>query len=461
MVDTNGTFASRLERQSWIHYSIGIVFIILRLYSRARRLGGVREYQVDDYLQVLAAALFTTLVALLNIITDGGGSNLVPPDVEPTLTPADVEARVHGSKLVLVSEQAMLNLVYVLKACVLVLYTRLTLGLAAKRFVRYLCVYVAVGWLATQITIFAACRPFAGYWAVPPPDAQCATYENYAILQAFFNVSSDLLMLAVPLPLVARMSAPWRQRAVLVFVFGLGVCVVVAALLTKVYNLRDPYSPGYMLWYVREASVAVYVSNLPLVWPLLREWFPWLRCLKTKGVLPTPRACRMRGGGGGKETGDGSWTNTTAGGGGRTTAAASPATPTSTKKLMARSATYSEFGPWYRAGDIVELQRPPRVVLTSSGRERVFGDGDGVDGAVEGSAGGEARVFRPKGAKGVARFAVEDAASEGASSEFAPSEVASSTRPTLDMDLERGDFMWDYQKRHSKHISFAGSHLSP
>ena len=32
-----------------------------------------------------------------------------------------------------------------------------------------------------------------------------------------------------------------------------------------------------MLWYTREASVAVYVANLPLIWPLLREWFPSLR----------------------------------------------------------------------------------------------------------------------------------------------------------------------------------------
>lgn len=32
-----------------------------------------------------------------------------------------------------------------------------------------------------------------------------------------------------------------------------------------------------MLWYTRESSVAVYVSNLPLIWPLLREWFPLLR----------------------------------------------------------------------------------------------------------------------------------------------------------------------------------------
>ena len=32
-----------------------------------------------------------------------------------------------------------------------------------------------------------------------------------------------------------------------------------------------------MLWYTREASVAVYVANLPGIWPLLREHFRFLR----------------------------------------------------------------------------------------------------------------------------------------------------------------------------------------
>lgn len=170
----------------------------------------------------------------------------------------------------------MLNVIYAIKACMLLMYTRLTLGLRDGRMVRWLAVYVAVGWFATESAFFTACRPFSGYWALPPPDPQCTTLANYAIVQACFNISSDVLMLGIPIPLVVRMKLPWRQKIVLVFIFSLGVFVVIAAVLTKVFNLTDVYSPGYMLWYVREASVAVYVSNLPMIWPLLREWFPSL-----------------------------------------------------------------------------------------------------------------------------------------------------------------------------------------
>lgn len=75
------------------------------------------------------------------------------------------------------------------------------------------------------------------------------------------------------------MALPWRQKIVVAFIFSLGIFVIIAALLTKVFNLTDVYDASYMLWYTREASVAVYMSNLPMIWPLLREWFPCLRAL--------------------------------------------------------------------------------------------------------------------------------------------------------------------------------------
>lgn len=62
-------------------------------------------------------------------------------------------------------------------------------------------------------------------------------------------------------------------------IFSMGIFVILAAVLTKVFNLANIWDPSYMLWYTREASVAVYVSNLPMIWPLLREWFPVLKAL--------------------------------------------------------------------------------------------------------------------------------------------------------------------------------------
>jgi len=227
--------------------------------------------------------LYTLLIVSLNVISQGGGSNLYPPEMEGTFTPAQIADRIFGSKIVVVSEQAMLNVIYCLKACMLVMYTRLTLGLNTQKWVRVLAVYVGLGWLGTEIAFFTACRPFTGYWAMPVVDHQCATLEIYAYIQGCFNISGDICMLFIPLPLVIKMHAPWRQKAVLVLIFSMGFFVIIAALLTKIFNLTNIWDPSYMLWYVREASVAIYVANLPMIWPLLRDWFPCLRNLTPGG----------------------------------------------------------------------------------------------------------------------------------------------------------------------------------
>lgn len=248
---------------------------------------------------------YTTLVVCLYVIATGGGSNLFPEELFKSFSPKEIADRVRGSKIVIISEQAMLNTIYFLKACMLLMYTRLTMGLRQQRMVRAIAVYVGLGWVGTELAFFVACRPFTGYWAVPPPDPQCTTLRNFSIVQCCFNISSDILMLAIMLPLLLQVKLPLRQKIALVAVFSLGSFVIVAAILTKYFNLSDVYSTVYMNWYVREASTAIYVTNLPLIWPLLREWFPYLRKItpgyrsmssssKNGGGAPTTSMCGMR-----------------------------------------------------------------------------------------------------------------------------------------------------------------------
>lgn len=234
---------------------------------------------------LLAGAWYTILVTCLNVIAQGGGSNLFLPEEYASFDEEEIRERIKGSKIVVVSEQAMLNVIYTIKTCMLLMYMRLTTILKQQRLVKAIAVYVGIGFVATEITFFTACRPFHGYWAVPPPNPQCTTLQYYAIVQAVFNISSDFLMLGVMLPLLKRVNIQLKQKAALLVVFGMGFFVIVAAILTKVFNLSNVWSPTYMLWYTREASTATYVSNLPVIWPMLREWFPYLRKL-TPGYQP-------------------------------------------------------------------------------------------------------------------------------------------------------------------------------
>ncbi|KAL1657316.1 hypothetical protein SLS61_000362 [Didymella pomorum] len=249
---------------------------------------------VDDWLMVTAVPLFYTgLVVCLNIIAQGGGSNLFPPEQFSTFTQEEIQERIKGSKIVVVSEQCMLNVIWTLKACMLLMFARMTSGTTHIKWIKLVAIYVAVGWVAVQIAFFTACMPFSGYWAVPVSNPQCTTLQHYAMVQAVFNLSSDVLIIAVPIPMIVSLTLPTKQKVGLGVLFSMGTFVVswtttvtlpptdqvkiIAAILTKVYNLSDIYDSAYMLWYTREASVAVYVANLPGIWPLAREHIRFLR----------------------------------------------------------------------------------------------------------------------------------------------------------------------------------------
>ncbi|PZD43827.1 hypothetical protein A1F97_02534 [Pyrenophora tritici-repentis] len=249
-------FQWQLGLQSWILYGIGMALISLRAYARWRRVRSLNRFAIDDCIMITAVPLlYTGLIVCLNLIATGGGSNLFPPEQFSTFTQSDIDERVKGSKIVVLSEQCMLNVIWSLKACMLFMYARILTGTSNMKWIKLITVWTVSGWVAVEIAFFTACRPFKGYWAVPPPDPQCTTLVHYAIVQATFNLSSDLFIIAVPVPMILSLKLPLKQKIGLGVLFSIGVFVIIAAILTKVYNLSDVYSTTYMLWYTDSATI--------------------------------------------------------------------------------------------------------------------------------------------------------------------------------------------------------------
>ncbi|KAG0158376.1 hypothetical protein PDIDSM_5890 [Penicillium digitatum] len=195
------------------------------------------------------------------------------------LTDEIIAERVRGSKWVFVSEHAFLLCIWSLKACMLVIYARITEGLKQKRWINYVTIYVALGFVASELSLFLLCRPLTHYWAVvPAPEYQCSSYQYYEIVQGSISISGDVLMLLIAIPMLVQVRVPLKQKLILTILFGMGIFVIVAAVLNKVYCLVPSLiSYIYMNWYFREAAVAIMVTNLPLIWSLLRDVFPILK----------------------------------------------------------------------------------------------------------------------------------------------------------------------------------------
>lgn len=120
----------------------------------------------------------------------------------------------------------MLNVIWTLKGCMLFMFARMIGGTTYSKWIKIVSAWVVLGWVAVEITYFTACRPFTGYWAVPPPNPQCTTLQHFAYVQATFNISSDLLIILLPIPMIWSLSLPLKQKLGLVVLFSMGMFVV-------------------------------------------------------------------------------------------------------------------------------------------------------------------------------------------------------------------------------------------
>ncbi|KAF2421182.1 hypothetical protein EJ08DRAFT_738253 [Tothia fuscella] len=265
---------SQLKCESIAFWCVASVLFIGRLWSRAIFKKGITKIQLDDYIMI---ATFCCYTALLLLIQGSGyyGTNEMDRSMFASVLadPVEVSRRVYGSKLVVGSNQMYLLTLWGVKACLLALYYSMTRLTSHNTIVKIAIVYVALGFIATELPLFINCRPFSQYWALPVYDRECSTYHTYTIIQTVFNVSSDLFLLIIPMFPVLVAKTPRSTKAILVGIFSLGIFVILASILNKYYNFIMPNTTVYMIWHIREASTSVMVANLMCWWPLLRKIF--------------------------------------------------------------------------------------------------------------------------------------------------------------------------------------------
>lgn len=213
------------------------------------------------------------LIAFLNVDLDVS-TNLIDPREPIDLTPHEIEKRTWGSKTVLLVEQSMCAVQWGTKGCLLILYWRLTQNLRQHLAVKLVATYVVVTYCIMFILYFGVwCRPFSDYWAVPTDNVQCTTALNHLITNLVFNLSSDLMIIAIPLPLLVKQHLALKKKLLMIFPFTLGFFSMICAILSKYSSFTNPFSVEWVYWYCREASTVMIVSNMPYAWALIRRMF--------------------------------------------------------------------------------------------------------------------------------------------------------------------------------------------
>lgn len=208
------------------------------------------------------------------VIVQYGPTNLIDPAHPVELTPAEIKTRVWGSKVILLVEQSMDALQWGTKICLLLLYSRLTRNLVQNLVVKFAFAYVAVTFIVMEICYFAVwCRPFDNFWKTPTDDIECATATPHLKMNLAFNVSSDVLIMSIPLPLLLKTHLDLKAKIILACPFCMGLFTISCAIASKQLSFSKPYSPDWVYWYCREASTAIIVANMPYNWTLIRRMF--------------------------------------------------------------------------------------------------------------------------------------------------------------------------------------------
>ncbi|RSL44830.1 hypothetical protein CEP53_011051 [Fusarium sp. AF-6] len=303
--------ASAIE--SWTLYAIGVLSTFLRFYARMRG-AGFRGLKVEDYLMVLAICFYSVQTSLAYSIGNlaHGLANSGMTDAERVaLSPNDPEYqfRIIGSKIQVAGWTIYSALIWCLKLSMLFFYTRLTDGLGRRYVIRIYIGFALVisTFIATMIAVFGGCQPFDKYWQINPnPGTSCQAAISRPIVWVSFaaNVSTDIYLIAIPLPMLWGSSLKTIKKIASTFILGAGIFVLVCAIMKSVFVLVDPVHGAQLAgaWGTRETFVAVITTNLPLLFPLFRIWLtPFFGSVlrSSQKTYSTPSGFRTIGGGGG------------------------------------------------------------------------------------------------------------------------------------------------------------------
>ncbi|KAH7142647.1 hypothetical protein B0J13DRAFT_636189 [Dactylonectria estremocensis] len=261
--------------------SLGLVTIAVRVFLRWQQVGP-SGWQLDDYLMPLTGVVFTleVIAAYLVGAKFQGLTNSYMTDAQRAAIDPDSQeyySRQWGSKIQVIGWSFYAFILWALKFCVATFYSRLTSGLTHLRVrVRIAYIFLALTYFAVALTILLSCQPMHKFWQInPDPGRLCRPTNSpaYVLVVVIPNVLTDLYLLSIPLPLLWGVNIGLRRRLTLMLLFSGAIFVIMAGTIRAVVIITS--GPEGALsgssWACRETFVAIVVTNLPILQPLMRR----------------------------------------------------------------------------------------------------------------------------------------------------------------------------------------------
>ncbi|KAJ5607606.1 hypothetical protein N7537_004225 [Penicillium hordei] len=263
---------------------LGVAIVIIGLRTTARWIMvGPRGFQADDYLMIVACVVYgleTGAAYMVGAWFMGLANNSMTDEQRKSLSPDSEEyrLRVGGSKVQVAGWSLYTLLLWLLKTCMAIFYSRLTAGLVNMRIrIHIAYVLIAITYIATICSILFGCHPMEKNWQIDPnPGNYCqpAVSKIDIYVTVVLNVATDLYLLSIPAPMLVKARLKWREKLELLILFSGGLFVMMAGILRCVLILTAGANGAQQAgsWACRETFVAVVIGNIPMIYPLVRRF---------------------------------------------------------------------------------------------------------------------------------------------------------------------------------------------
>ena len=110
----------------------------------------------------------------------------------------------------------------VVKISIAHFYTQLFPSSTFRRIAYTVSCLVVVNWIVSLLILFLLCRPLAYNWDKSIPGGKCGNVHAFWLSQSIVGLFFDVIVIALPMPMLWGLSMKRSRKLALMFVFGLG-----------------------------------------------------------------------------------------------------------------------------------------------------------------------------------------------------------------------------------------------
>ncbi|KAJ5176784.1 uncharacterized protein N7482_002661 [Penicillium canariense] len=248
---------------SVVFTSLAASFVGIRIYTRLRFL---RRLEVNDWMVVIA--LINSFVFMgLDIVEATSGMGMHMKEIPPNI----LERQLKAFWLTIPFYNAA---VLCAKASILLQYFRVF----PTRRMRIVCwvMITILGAYGTWciISAFLNCLPVAKFWDDNIPGF-CLSKPGLWFSNASMHITTDLVILIIPIPALIAIDIPRKQKIALMLMFAVGGFVCITSIVRLLTGLTDD-NVGAASWSAIECNTGIICACLPTLKPLISKIMPGL-----------------------------------------------------------------------------------------------------------------------------------------------------------------------------------------